>query len=98
MILCCCRFCRVTIFLDPTHIDKRDFLFQLSQHFCWEMLEQGHYIWADASKRWLDNARKKKPYTPPHLIKYGNIRDMTETTTMGMHRDAHGMRSTHKTA
>jgi hypothetical protein len=62
------------------------------------MLEQAHLNWAEASKRWLDNARKKKPYTPPHLRIYGDIRKMTETSTMGMHRDAHGMRSTHKTA
>lgn len=41
---------------------------------------------------------KKRPYKKPELRVYGDIRTMTETSTMGMHSDAAHMRSIHKTA
>jgi hypothetical protein len=41
---------------------------------------------------------KKKPYTKPHLIIYGNIKDMTKSTHMGTMSDHHHGMGGHKTA
>ncbi|HEX8807768.1 MAG TPA: hypothetical protein VF760_02100 [Xanthobacteraceae bacterium] len=69
----------------------------------WRTFAFDNKLWAecahcDSYMVVLAEAPKKKPYSKPVLRIYGNIRDMTETSTMGMHADAHGRRSIHKTA
>jgi hypothetical protein len=41
--------------------------------------------------------KKKKPYSKPRLIVYGNIRDMTNANTTGSKSDHHHHRIGHKT-
>lgn len=39
-----------------------------------------------------DRKPKKKPYTPPHLRVYGNIRDMTESSRVRSRKTDHSHR------
>lgn len=65
--------------------------------FIREKLKHLALEWSDELGTWVIYP-PKKPYTKPVLRVYGDIKNMTETSTMGMHADAHGRRSIHKTA
>lgn len=62
--------------------DARDRIEWNSERGCWE----------------LPDPPKKKPYTPPKLTVYGNIRNMTETSNRGSKSDHARRRAPHKTA